>query len=102
MNNIHANIKFTVETEKDNHLPFLDVLITRTEDELINTTLHRKPTFTGLYMRYDSFVPHILNVVLEEVYSTEHGEFVHEVSSSRKKLDLSKIYCSVMVTLTML
>ena len=57
MNNIHANIKFTVETEKDNHLSFLDVLITRTEDGLINTTLYRKPTFTGLYMRYDSFVP---------------------------------------------
>ena len=57
MNNIHANIKFTVETEKDNHLPFLDVLITRTEDELINTTLYRKPTLTGLYLRYDSFVP---------------------------------------------
>ena len=52
MNNIHANIKFTVETEKDNHLPFLDVLITRTEDELINTTLYRKPTFTGLYMNF--------------------------------------------------
>ena len=57
MNNIHANKKFTVETDKDNHIPFLDVLIARTEDGLIKTTLYSKRTFTGLYMRYDSFVP---------------------------------------------
>ena len=65
---LYTEQKFTVETEKDNHLPFLDVLITRTEDGLINTTL----------------------------------EFVHQMSSPRKKLDLSKIYCSVMATLTTL
>ena len=57
MKNMHANKKFTVETDKDNHTPFLDVLIARTEDGLIKTTLYRNPTFTGLYMRYDSFVP---------------------------------------------
>ncbi len=39
-------------------LPFLDVFVQRSKDEFICSTYH-KPTFTGLYTNYFSFVPHL-------------------------------------------
>ena len=57
MNNLHKNIKFTVEFEENNCLPFLDVLVTRTPDGNIETSVYRKKTFSGLYIKYDSYVP---------------------------------------------
>ena len=47
VNGIHRNIKFTIEYESDNKLPFLDVLVFRDNDHF-NTTVFRKKTFTGL------------------------------------------------------
>ena len=46
-----------LEEEQDNKLSFLDVLLTRTTDGSIVTSIYRKPTFSGLYMKWDSFVP---------------------------------------------
>ena len=57
MNQQHNNIKFTKEIESDSTLPFLDVLITKNDDGHLSTSMYRKPTFTGLYLRWDSFVP---------------------------------------------
>ena len=53
----HKNIKFTLEIESNDCIPFLDVLVTRTVDGFISTSLYRKCTFSGLYMKFDSFVP---------------------------------------------
>ena len=38
-------------------LPFLDVLVTRTPDGNIETFVYHKKTFSGLYIKYDSYVP---------------------------------------------
>ena len=57
MNKQHPSITFTKEEEQDNKLSFLDVLLTRTTDGSIVTSIYRKPTFSGLYMKWDSFVP---------------------------------------------
>ena len=56
MNQRNNNIKFTKEIESDSTLP-LDILITRNDDGHLYTSVYRKPTFTGLYLRWDSFVP---------------------------------------------
>ena len=56
LNQQHNNIKFTVEKEKDDRLPFLDVEVTRTETEFITGT-YRKPTFSGVYSNYHSLIP---------------------------------------------
>ena len=54
LNKIHPSLKFTCEYEKDNKLSFLDVLVHKDDtDSLIS--VYRKPTFTGLYTRFDSF-----------------------------------------------
>ena len=55
LNRQHSNIKFTVEHENEGTLPFLDVLIRRTENGDISTTTYRKPTNTGLLTNFTSF-----------------------------------------------
>ena len=55
LNKIHPALRFTVERESNCQLPFMDVLVQRT-NELVRS-VYRKPTFTGLYTRWDSFAP---------------------------------------------
>ena len=38
-------------------MPFLDMLITPTEDGRLNTTVYRKPTHTDMYLKWDSHHP---------------------------------------------
>ena len=57
ISNLHPNIKFTRETEQNNNISFLDISITRQFDNTLATSVYHKPTFTGLYLRWDSFVP---------------------------------------------
>ena len=56
LNSRHKNIKFTVEHEKDNSLPFLDTLVVR-DGNHISTSVFRKATFTGLGTNFLSFIP---------------------------------------------
>ena len=56
LNQQHLNIKFTVEKEQNGTLPFLDVEITKTDTEFLTGT-YRKPTFSGIYSNYRSFIP---------------------------------------------
>ena len=57
MNNQHPNIRFTMEQETDHVLPFLDVLINKTDPHQSVTTVYRKKIFTGLLTSYLSFCP---------------------------------------------
>ena len=65
INNVFNDIKFTMEQESDNKLPFLDVLITRTDTGKLETQVHRKPTHTDQILNYNSNNPrtHKINCV---------------------------------------
>ena len=72
LNNQHQNIKFTGEIEVDNRLPFLGMNVFNL-DSGFNTSVYRKPTFTGLYTNYDTFVPNqykvsLINKLLHRAY----------------------------------
>ena len=54
LNALHPSLKFTCEMERNNALPFLDVLVEKSDGRLL-TSVYRKPTFTGQYTRWDSF-----------------------------------------------
>ena len=54
LNNQHTNIKFSFETEINNSLPFLDILITH-KDNTFTTSVYRKPSNTMLGTNYFSF-----------------------------------------------
>ena len=53
----HPNIKFTMEREKNQKLPFLDVLLDNHSNQGIITLVLHKKTYTGLLTNYCSFVP---------------------------------------------
>ena len=56
LNKLHDALQFTKEVETNNKLPFLDVLVEHANGEMI-TSVYRKDTFTGQYMRWNSFAP---------------------------------------------
>ena len=53
VNSIQPSIQFMMEKEQDNKIPFLDVLITHTEQGF-RLSVYRKPTFTGQYLNFNS------------------------------------------------
>ncbi|XP_041484607.1 uncharacterized protein LOC121431166 [Lytechinus variegatus] len=54
LNNQHPSIKFTMETQRDNSIPFLDVLITKTPSGFPSHQVYRKPTHTDRYLNFRS------------------------------------------------
>ena len=56
LNSRYLNISLTIENEKDNRMSFLDVNIIRGKDKF-TTSVYRKPTFSGVYTHFDSFLP---------------------------------------------
>ena len=55
LNSKHKNIKFTYEKESNDSLPFLDILISRSENGF-KTSVYHKPTFSGVYSNFNSFI----------------------------------------------
>ncbi|XP_023702614.1 uncharacterized protein LOC111861900, partial [Cryptotermes secundus] len=54
LNSIIPCIQFTMETESEGHLPFLDIDIYRRPDGSLGHTVYRKPTHTNLYLNAKS------------------------------------------------
>ena len=73
MNHQHPNNKFTFEVEKNNNFSFLDIKICR-ENNKFTTSVFRKPTFSGVFTNFDSFIPisykHGLVNTLKKNYQT--------------------------------
>ncbi|CAF4387530.1 unnamed protein product [Rotaria sp. Silwood2] len=61
LSKLHPSVKFTSQEEDavTHKLPFLNVLIQRQEGIGFQTRIYRKPTFTGLMTKWNSFVPKI-------------------------------------------
>ena len=56
LNSLYPSLRFTFEKESNLALPFLDVLVEKSPSKFI-TSIYRKPTFTGQYLRWNSFSP---------------------------------------------
>ena len=56
LNNLHPNLTFTMESEANNQISFLDVLVSR-DNNHFTTSIFRKSTFTGLGLQFSSFCP---------------------------------------------
>ena len=55
-NGFHPNMSFSNEVERDGKLSFLDVNVFREEGQFV-TNVYRKPTFSGVYTHFESFLP---------------------------------------------
>ena len=56
LNTMHSNIKFTLEIENNNSIPFLDLTITKSSNQL-EFSIYRKPTTTTQVIPFDSSSP---------------------------------------------
>jgi hypothetical protein len=54
LNRIHQCIRFTMETESEGHLPFVDIYIYRRPDSSLGNKVYCKPTHTNLYLNAGS------------------------------------------------
>ena len=89
LNSQHPKMKFTKEVESNGALPFLDVTVKRS-GATFETSVYRKPTFTGLGLSFFSFIPNsikqaILSSALYRAYniSSTFKLFDREVSFLR-------------------
>ena len=102
INSRHKSMTFTYEVEVEGKLPFLDVLVTRSGSNFC-TSLYRKPTFSGLYSHYRSYMPDSYKKGL--VYTLLHRAFVlcsswhkfHEEVGFLKEIFLKNSYPSYFV-----
>ena len=51
-------MSFSFEQEKNGKLSFLDIEVSREKGKFV-TTVYRKPTFSGVYTHFESFLPTI-------------------------------------------
>ncbi len=56
MNQQHPSMEFTSECEENGSLSFLDVLVSSENGKFV-TNLYRKPTFSGVFSNFSSFIP---------------------------------------------
>ena len=56
INKLHQKLKFTIETEKDGRIPFLDLCIIHS-DKKLSSTWYCKPTDTGLILNFHALAP---------------------------------------------
>ena len=56
VNKQHKKMVFVPDNEKDNCISFLDISVIRKEGSLVSN-IYRKPTFSGVYTSYNSFMP---------------------------------------------
>ena len=74
INTLHPNIKFTIEYENNDQLPFLDILVTR-HQEGFSTSVYRKQTFTGSGTNFYSFC--FFNFKLNSLMTLLHRALTH-------------------------
>lgn len=63
LNSLHQSLAFTMEVEENHSLLFFNILVEWKDGKFI-TSVFRKPTFTGLYTSWNSFVQYSKRVNL--------------------------------------
>ena len=85
MNSRHEKISFTMETEENSQIPFLDLLIKKSNNK-IETSIYRKPTYTGLGINfisscYENFKLNAFNTMFYRAFrlTTSYENFHNEI-----------------------
>ena len=95
LNSQHNNIKFTVEHEKDNSIPFLDTKVKRKSDLKLFTTLYHKKTFTGTYLNWNSLTDRkykigLIYCLLDRIWKIVSEQRDRDLEVSKLKAILAK------------
>ena len=88
-NTCHQNMSFSFEQEKDGKLFFLDVEVSRQEGHFV-TTVYRKPTFSGVYTHFESFLPTIYKFGM--IYTHKPGYISYQICCFKICSDWTKFH----------
>ncbi|PNF26841.1 hypothetical protein B7P43_G17376 [Cryptotermes secundus] len=95
LNTLRPSICFTMETESDNAISFLEVLVIREETALV-TQVYRKPTHTGLYLNFNSNHPQdVKRGLIESLHDRasnicqDRRDLVKEINNLRHDLQMN-------------
>ena len=88
LNSLSTSIKFTLEKENNNVLPFLDVLVVHDEQGRLITKVYRKNTHTNRYLSFKSNNPvNIKKSVVTCLFKRAHEiSGVEELQKERKNI----------------
>jgi hypothetical protein len=96
INSLGPTIKFTMEVEVNNTLPFLDILVMKKGPNLA-TKVYRKPTHIGRYLHFKSNHPHHVKrgitqslVSGAKVICQDRKDFKREIKNIRHDLILNE------------
>ena len=95
LNRQHPNISFTSDIENNGKLPFLDIDISRSHGKF-TTSVYRKPTFTGLFTNFHSFIPLsykrcLISCLLHRIFNlcSSYENFHAQLEIARKLFNLN-------------
>ena len=95
LNNQQPTIRFTMETEKDNRIPFLDTPVIRDSNGVLTTSVYRKPTHTDQYLAYDSHHPQsVKRGIVKCLYDRAKHLITKPSVISKEKKHLSSVLVS--------
>ena len=91
-NSRHPNVKFTIETELNKVIPFLDALIGN-RNHILNATTYHKTTYSGLLPNSDSFTSRFYKIsltkyLIDRAYKTNNtwASFHNDVTIIKETL----------------
>ena len=95
INSICNHIQFTMESEDNQSLHFLDVLVTK-NNHTLHTKIYRKPTHTDRYLHFDSHHPKHQKLSVARTlhdrartHNTYYADKLQEISKIRSVLQLN-------------
>ncbi|XP_023718596.1 uncharacterized protein LOC111870496 [Cryptotermes secundus] len=95
LNSLRPSICFTMETESNNAISFLDVLVIR-EKTALATQVYRKPTHTGQYLNFNSnHPPHVKRGLIKSLHDRasticqDRRDLAREINNLRHDLQLN-------------
>ena len=88
-NSYDNKIQFTIETENNNSVPFLDTKLVRTEENIIKLDWYTKPTYSGRYINFNSY--HTQKMKINLILALRNR--IHKISHpSFLKTNLNKLF----------
>ena len=93
-NKQHSNIKFTIEKEVRNSLPFLDTRVIKNVDKYVTTIYHKKK-FTGVYLNWKSLTARkykigLINCLLNRIWRICTNQTNRDEEVTKLKIILAK------------
>ena len=90
INSKHPNLRFTIEHETGDRLPFLDTCVERRVNKY-STTIYRKKTFTGVYLNWTSMTARRYKISLIRCLADRAWKICSENKDRLAELDKLKV-----------